>query len=41
MAVSRISVAKGTHCHATMMPMENSGALVNQVMGSSPSERAK
>ena len=31
MAVSRIRVAKGTHCQATMMPTENSGMSVNQV----------
>ena len=36
MAVSRMSAAKGSHCQATMMMIEASGAWENQSMGSNP-----
>jgi hypothetical protein len=35
-AVMKISVAKGSHCHDTMMMMENSGWSVSQSTGSMP-----
>ena len=35
-AVSRISVAKGSHCQATIRMIENSGALVRKSTGCSP-----
>ncbi|MNV93822.1 hypothetical protein D3C71_1885540 [compost metagenome] len=38
-AVSRISVAKGSHCQATMMMMESSGNCANQSTGCRPKKR--
>src|ERR1700761_2216091 len=39
-AVSRISVANGSHCHDTIRMMENSGASLNQSIGVAPNRVA-
>ena len=39
-AVKRISVAKGSHCQATIRMTESSGAWANQSIGAKPSEFA-
>ena len=36
MAVSRISVAKGSHCHATIRMIDNRGAWARKSKGSKP-----
>ncbi len=38
-AVSRISVAKGSHCHDTIITMEKIGASLSQTTGSAPKKR--